>query len=331
MSQPGLTSLVPVAKRYALGQDPVQIDWRQVNHSSMRSDELIWMSLEDPSNEELLTILPHFVGAQTRILDEVITKHRRPKVVEYDDVTLVVALNFKMEHGVLRIGETQIVFGNGFVVSIWRHASMNDQAMRDELESKPELLKRGADYIVADLLNGITDAYSSELISLEYQVERMESLFFGGRFTHKDIEKAYRLRRTLLRIQSAIGPMSELARRFSRQPVAAYVRPTSQAYFAEVADRIARLTEMIGVLRETAAFAFEGGMMVIQLQQNDIGRKLAAWAAILAIPTAVAGIYGMNFKYMPELDLPFGYPLILGGVLVVCLILYKRFKKMEWL
>ena len=287
----------------------------------------------EPTDEELLQLLPHFIGAQSRALDEVLVKHRRPKVVEYGTVSLVVAINYKVHHGIVRFGETQILFGAGFLISIWRHAivSTTDADIRAELETKPEMLNRGADFIVAELLNSITDSYAAELLTLEHQVEKVESHFFKGHFHHKDIESVYQLRRTLLRIQSCIGPLSELARRYSRQPTAAYVDSMSQVYFAEVADRIARLSELIGVLRDTTAFAFEGGMMIIQLQQNEISRKLAAWAAILAIPTALAGIYGMNFKIMPELDWSFGYPLVLGIMGTVCGGLYYRFKKMEWL
>lgn len=331
MSQSSLTPLMHVAKRYVEGQSPESIDLNHLRHP-LATGGLVWVSLVDPTDEELLSLLPHFIGVHSRVVDEVLVKHRRPKVVEYGPVSLVVAINYKVNHGIVRFGETQILFGSGFLISIWRHATTaTDYDVRVELESKPELLNRGADFIVAELLNNITDNYAAQLLTLEHQVEKVEAHFFKGRFHHKDIENAYQLRRTLLRIQSSIGPLSELARRYSRQPTAAYVNIASQAYFAEVADRIARLSELIGVLRDTTAFAFEGGMMIIQLQQNEISRKLAAWAAILAIPTALAGIYGMNFKIMPELDWSFGYPLVLGLMGTVCGSLYYRFKKMEWL
>lgn len=330
MSQPSLTSLAHVAKRYSVGQSPEWIDLNQLEQP-VKTDGLVWVSLVDPSDEELLAILPHFIGQQSRVIDEVITKHRRPKVVEYDAVSLIVAISIKAHHGGVHFGEMQVLFGADFLISIWRHPTIDDTETREELESKPELLMRGADFVVAELLNMMTDDYTEQLFTLEHQVKKVESHFFGGRFQHKDIQKAYHLRRTLLRIQSSIGPLSELSRRFSRQPMVPYVGRASQAYFAEVADRLARLLELIGVWRDTIAFAFEGGMMVIQLQQNDIGRKLAAWAAILAIPTALAGIYGMNFKIMPELEWDYGYPLVLGVMGSVCGGLYYTFKKNGWL
>ena len=330
MSQSSLVPSAHIAKRYAAGQRPQTLDLNNLT-DPVQTDSIVWLSLIHPTEDELLQILPHFIGSQSRVLDEVVVKHRRPKVVEYDAVSLVVAITYKVDHGVLRFGETQILFGAGYIISIWSHTAMTDAESRAELEAKPELLLRGADYIVAELLNSITDSYASQLLTLEHQVEKVEAQFFGGRFLHKDIEKAYRLRRTLLRIQSSIGPLAELSRRFSRQPALIYVGPSSQAYFSEVADRIARLSELIGVLRDTTAFAFEGGMMIIQLQQNDISRKLAAWAAILAIPTALAGIYGMNFTFMPELEWSFGYPMVLGVMALVCSGLYYRFKKMQWL
>ena len=175
-----------------------------------------------------------------------------------------------------------------------------------------------------------TDDYTQSLLQFENRVEKAETHFFLCSSQKKDIEQVYYLRRSLLRIQSSISPLSELSRRFTRQNVS-YIGDDSRAYFAEVADRIARQAELISALRDTLAFAFEGGMMIIQLQQNDITRKLAAWAAIIAIPTAFAGIYGMNFTHMPELDVVYGYPIIIGVMGAICGGLYRRFKKIGWL
>lgn len=290
---------------------------------------ILWASLSNPSDSELAQLLPHVVK-QTRVITEMQTKHRRPKVVEYEGASLIVAITIKMDNGLLRFGESQILFGEGFVFSVWRDTSLSDSTVQQYIEDTPELIIRGADYIVAEILDFITDDYTESLQRFEKQVEKAESHFFVGAFHKKDIEQVYRLRRTLLHIQSSIAPLSELARRFTRQNLK-YIGDDSRAYFAEVADRIARQAELIRALRDALAFAFEAGMMIVQLQQNDITRKLAAWAAIIAIPTAVAGIYGMNFVYMPELNWTFSYPVVLGGISMVCLSLHRRFKRMGWL
>lgn len=317
------------AQLYRMHQPSEKIELNQLQVPKS-TDEFLWLNLPDPSATDLKHLLPPFIQKQSRVLKEMQSKHRRPKVVDYGDFCLVICITYQLHHGILKIGESQILFGQHFLVSIWRNTIFDDNEIRASLEQRPELISRGASYLAAEILNTLTDNYADQIAELEHKVEKVESVFFQGRFTSDDIEKAYNLRRSLLRLQSAIGPLSELTRRLSRQP-SDYVSNASQAYFSEVADRIARLAEFIGVLRDTIAFAFEGGTMIIQLQQNDISRKLAAWAAILAIPTALAGIYGMNFKIMPELDWKFGYPIILGVMLVICLGLYSRFKRMRWL
>lgn len=292
---------------------------------------VLWVSLVNPSAEELDQIVTQLLSATTRALDEMKTRHRRPKVVEYNRASLIVAILPGATHQSVYGGEAQLLFGANFVLTVWRNTSLNDHSLRDQLEQHPTQILRGADYVVAELLNELTDFYTDQLQVYERRVEHVEKSFFGvERFQQHDITQAFKLRRELLRLQNSIAPLSELARRFARQPMP-YISPTSQAYFAEVADRIARLSELIGVYRDTVAFAFEGGAMIIDLQQTDISRKLAAWAAILAIPTALAGIYGMNFKIMPELDWTFGYPLVLLVMLSICLSLYVKFKKMKWL
>ncbi|HHU93522.1 MAG TPA: magnesium and cobalt transport protein CorA [Alcaligenaceae bacterium] len=313
---------------YVPGQAPQQLDQAYPRPEKVPGS-VLWISLYDPSVAELEQLLPYYVQQQ-RAIDEIQSRHRRPKVVTYEGASLIVAMTFFSEQGVVRFGEVQLLFGDGFLISIWRNTRLNDHEVQEYLEESPELIARGADYISAEILDFITDDYTESLLEFERRVEKAETHLFVGRSQKKDIEQVYHLRRTLLRIQSSIGPLSELSRRFARQNET-YIGDGSRAYFAEVADRIARQAELIGALRDTLAFAFEGGMMIIQLQQNDVTRKLAAWAAIIAIPTAFAGIYGMNFQNMPELSWNYGYPVVLSSMAVVCAGLYYRFKRMKWL
>lgn len=315
-------------KYYALNQSGVELKADELFAPKAEGD-LVWISLTNPTDEELSELLPRFVK-QERVIDEMQTKHLRPKVVEYEKASLVVAITVHLHKGVVGFGESQILFGEGFVISVWRNTSLSDLEVQTYLEETPEQIERGADYVVAEILDFITDDYTESLLQFEKQVLKAERHFFIGRSEKRDIEQVYRLRRTLLRIQSSIAPLAELSRRFMRQNLS-YIGDDSRAYFYEVADRIDRQADLIRSLRDTLAFAFEAGMMIVQLQQNDITRKLAAWAAILAIPTAVAGIYGMNFTHMPELDLRYGYPVVLGAMGLVCGSLYRQFKKIGWL
>lgn len=318
-----------IIKYYALNKPPVELASLVAAPPPVTVGGILWISLSNPTDAELAQLLPQFVK-QERVIDEMQTKHLRPKVVEYEKASLVVAITIHLTKGVVGFGESQILFGEGFVISVWRNTSLSDAQVQQYLEETPDLIARGADYVVAEILDFITDDYTTSLQLFEKQVEREEKNFFIGSPQKKDIEQVYKLRRTLLRIQSSIVPLAELARRFMRQSVS-YIGDDSRAYFFEVADRIDRQADLIRALRDTLAFAFEAGMMIGQLQQNDITRKLAAWAAILAIPTAVAGIYGMNFTHMPELDVVYGYPIIIGVMGAICGGLYRRFKKIGWL
>lgn len=315
-------------KYYVLNQPPVELSTLDSLPAKTEGD-LLWISLSNPTDEELTHLLPRFVK-QERVIEEMQTKHLRPKVVEYEKASLIVAITVHLNKGAVGFGESQILFGEGFVVSVWRNTSLSDLQVQQYLEETPEQIERGADYVVAEILDFITDDYTDSLLQFEKQVLKAEKHFFVGHSEKKDIEQVYRLRHTLLRIQSSIAPLAELSRRFMRQNLS-YIGEDSRAYFYEVADRIDRQADLIRSLRDTLAFAFEAGMMIGQLQQNDITRKLAAWAAILAIPTAVAGIYGMNFINMPELNLRYGYPAVLGAMGVVCGSLYRQFKKIGWL
>jgi magnesium transporter len=227
-------------------------------------------------------------------------------------------------------GETQLIIGDGFLFTIRRGSTAPFSALRERLEAAPELLARGSDYIASELLDFLVDRYVQAVSRLEGVVENAEQKLLIRGAKDADIRRLYRQRRDLLRIHNAIAPMAEICRRLARVEMTA-IDMNARPYFAEVADRVMRIDELVAALRDALAFAFEASLMIGQSQQNDTTRRLASWAAILAVPTAVAGIYGMNFKYMPELEWTYGYPVTLGGIAVACGLLYWRFRRAGWL
>jgi magnesium transporter len=285
--------------------------------------------LNEPSSA-LLERLGEDMGFSRKAIEEIVSPHRRPKVVEYENLTLIVAITVEVDNHRPSFGDTQILIGKGFLVTIRRGATATHQELRDQLENSPEFLGRGSDYVASALLDLIVDRYVKALSKLESVVEGVEQQFLLRGFRESDVRRLYRQRRDLLRIHTAISPLAEICRRLSRVEMR-NVDTDSRAYFGEVADRVLRANEFINSLREALAFAFEASLMIGQSQQTDTTKKLAAWAAILAVPTAVAGIYGMNFKYMPELDWLYGYPAVLGVTFTVCAVLYWKFKKSGWL
>jgi magnesium transporter len=202
--------------------------------------------------------------------------------------------------------------------------------VRKHWESCPSALAKGEDFILYALLDFIVDNYMPVLDAIEDEVEAIEDNVLARPMDTADIERLYMLRRDLLRLRNAAGPLVEVCRRLSGAELP-QIRPAMHTLFNDVTDHIRTVQEKIDNMREVLAFAFEASVLVGQSQETAIAKKLAAWAAILAVPTALAGIYGMNFKDMPELGFEYAYPTVLGIMLAVCVILHWRFRKNGWL
>jgi magnesium transporter len=290
---------------------------------------LLWVGLKDP-DPALLEQIGAKLGFSRRIMEEIIEPHRRVKVIEFKELTLIIAITVEVEGTRPAFGEIQMLVGKDFLITIRRGATATHKGLREHLEGMPELLERGSDFVASTLLDLLVDRYVVALTRYEAEVEAVEQKFLLRGFGDFDVRKLYRLRRDLLRIHTSIFPLTEVCRRLARVEMV-HIDIGCRGYFGEVADRVQRVDELINSLREALAFAFEAGSMIGQSQQTDITKKLASWAAILAVPTAVAGIYGMNFQDMPELKWAYGYPLIIGITAAACGLLYWKFKKAKWL
>ena len=202
--------------------------------------------------------------------------------------------------------------------------------MRQHWEACPSSLARGEDFILWAILDFIVDNYMPVLEAIHEEVEAIEDHVLAKPLTSADIERLYMLRRDLLRLRNAVGPLVDVCGRLSTSDLP-QIRPAMQPMFRDVTDHIRTVQEKIDSSREVLAFAFEASLLVGQSQETAIAKRLASWAAILAVPTAIAGIYGMNFKNMPELEMQFGYYTVIVAILALCGILYWRFRKNGWL
>jgi magnesium transporter len=215
-------------------------------------------------------------------------------------------------------------------VTVRHGASTSYTAVRERCESCPRALARGEDYILYAILDFIVDNYSPVLESIHEEVEEIEDYVLSNAITKAQIERLYMLRRDLLRLRNAIGPLVEVCRRLEHDELS-MVRPAMQTLFRDVTDHVRNIQERIDSMREVLAFAFEASLLVGQAQETAVSKKLASWLAILAVPTAVAGIYGMNFKYIPELQWEYSYFVVMGMMALACLGLYWRFRRVGWL
>jgi magnesium transporter len=256
--------------------------------------------------------------------------HQRPKLEQYGDALFIVARTAQLVSGRVAFGETHLFVGKGYIVSVRHGTSTSYATVRQHWESCPAALAKGEDFILYAILDFIVDNYMPVLEQIQEEVDEIEDRVLANPMTGADIERLYMLRRDLLRLRNAADPLVEVCRRLTGGDLQ-QIRPAMHNLYRDVTDHIRTVQEKIDNLREVLAFAFEASLLVGQSQETAIAKKLASWAAILAVPTAVAGIYGMNFDQMPELRSDYGYPAVLGFILGVCSLLYWRFRKNGWL
>ena len=294
-----------------------------------KDGHVVWIGLLEPSRELLQRLQQQF-HLHDLAIEDAEHPHQRPKLELYGDALFIVARTAQMADGRIQFGETHIFIGKGFIVSIRHGASTSYAAVRQHWESCPTALSKGEDFILYAILDFIIDNYMPVLETIEDEFDAIEDRVLVKPMTTADIERLYMLRRDLLRLRNAAGPLVEVCRRLTDTELP-QIRPAIHPLFRGVTDHVRTVQEKIDSLREVLAFAFEASLLAGQSQETAIAKKLASWAAILAVPTAIAGIYGMNFKDMPELNAAWGYPAVLTFIVCCCSILYWRFRKNGWL
>jgi magnesium transporter len=314
---------------YAGGRRVADVDIEEAGKWARRPGHVVWLGLLEPSADLLARVQAQF-NLHELAIEDANNAHQRPKVEQYGDALFVVARTAQMVGGRIAFGETHLFIGRGYVVSVRHGASTSYAQVRGRCEACPTTLARGEDYILYAILDFIVDNYRPVIETIHAEVEQIEDTVLAGKLGSHHVERLYMLRRDLLRLRTAVRPLVEVCRRLEHAEVMA-IDAALQPLFRDVTDHVYRVQEEIDSLREVLAFAFEASQMIGQAQQTAITRKLAAWAAILAVPTAVAGIYGMNFENMPELHWTYGYFVVISLVLLACSGLFWRFRRDGWL
>jgi magnesium transporter len=320
---------VVAASVYAGGRRVANIAIEEAGDWSRRPSHVVWIGLHEPSNE-LLRRVQAQLSLHDLAIEDAGKAHQRPKLEQYGDALFVVARTAQIVGGRIAFGETHLFVGRGYVVSVRHGASVSYGAVRQRCEACPTVLSHGEDYILYAILDFIVDNYMPVLETIQAEVEAIEDSVLATALKQGDVERLYTLRRDLLRLRNAVVPLVEVCRRLEHAEVMP-IDAAMQPLFRDVTDHVKRVQEEIDSLREVLAFAFEASLMTGQAQQTAITRRLAAWAAILAVPTAVAGIYGMNFEHMPELKWTYGYFAVLAFILTTCGLIYWRLKRYGWL
>jgi magnesium transporter len=292
-------------------------------------DRFVWIGLHEPSEELLREIQKEF-GLHDLAVEDALNAHQRPKIEEYGEAFFVVLRTVQLVNGTLAFGETQIFVGPRYLVSVRHGASLSYAEVRARCERTPHLLAKGPGFVLYAIMDFVVDHYFPTVDACETEFEQLEERIFDGTFDQEATQRIYDLKRDLVALKRAVSPLIDVCNRLVRvgSPL---IPEDSRAYFRDVYDHVVRINESVDTLRDLLTTALEANLSLVSVRQNEVMKRLAAWAAILAVPTAIAGIYGMNFEFMPELHWRYGYAIVMSVVAVTCSVLYWRFKRADWL
>lgn len=320
---------IAAAYKYLGGKRGPAIDFADPASIYLGEGEFAWIGVVDPTPEEL-RMLQELFDLHPLAVEDALKAHQLPKVEIYGEQLFIVATTAAFRDDAILYGETSIFVGRCHIITV-RHGSARDHTgLRAQLEASSKLLAHGVDYVLHGLLDFIVDGYVPVVEEIEEDVLAIETSVIDAFLSRQEVSRLFALRREVIRFQRHLGPMTEVAGRLVRLDLP-IIDPNIRAYFRDILDHVQRVSVRVDGLKDTIAGVFEVSTLFEQQRQSAITRQLAAWAAILAVPTAIAGIYGMNFEHMPELTTRYGYFVVVGVIAAICSVLYVRFRRSGWL
>ena len=294
-----------------------------------RPDCFVWVALKDPTQAELEEMRDEF-GLHELAVEDARHGHQRPKIEEYGNSLFAVLQTIEIKGDELQVGEVDIFVGPNYILSVRLHSERGFTEVRARCEREPHLLKHGAAYVFYALMDAVVDRYFPILDALESELEQIEEQIFLSNTARSNIEALYALKRRLMTLKHAVDPLMEAVSKLYGGRVPQICSGMGE-YFRDVFDHLQRLHATIEGIRDMQTTAIQVNLGMISLNETEVTKKLAAWAAIIGVPTMIAGIYGMNFKNMPELEWVWGYPVSIAVMAVIDFWLYFQFKKIKWL
>ncbi|MBM4260843.1 MAG: magnesium/cobalt transporter CorA [Deltaproteobacteria bacterium] len=314
---------------YQDGRKLADIPVSEIHSYIQRKDCFVWVAIKDPEPEELAAMQAQF-GLHDLAVEDAHHGHQRPKIEEYGQSLFVVLHMIENGGEELKVGEVAIFVGPNYVLSVRSRAERGFVDVRKRCEGEPDLLKHGSGYVLYALMDAVVDRYFPILDFIETELEQVEERIFAKQTERQSIEALYGIKQKLMTLRHAVEPLLEAIGRLhgGRVPQLAL---GLQDYFRDVSDHLVRLNQSIDSLRDMVTTAISVSLSLVSLQENEVTKRLAAYGALIAVPTLVAGIYGMNFKYMPEIEWIHGYPVTLIVMVLIDLYLFFRFRKAKWL
>ena len=293
-------------------------------------DSFLWIGLHEPTPSEFDLVTAEF-GLHPLAVEDAVKAHQRPKLEMYDDSLFLVlkTLHYFDDTSLVETGELMLFIGDSFIVTVRHGPGAELRSVRRRLEKQPDLLRLGPGAVMYAVADTVVDAYTAIGGELETDLEDVESrVFSAGR--EADAERIYSLKREVLECRRAAAPLIEPIRRLATADVP-FVPAETRPFFRDVADHVTRMTEQIESYDRLLSDVLSAHLAQVGVRQNEDMRKISAWAAIFAVPTMIAGVYGMNFDDMPELRQWWGYPAALALMVCACVGLHRIFRRSGWL
>ena len=316
---------------YAEGRRTAPVELCDIGRALEEPGRFAWIGLHSPSAELLRQVQREF-GLHDLAVEDAHHAHQRPKLEAYGDTLFIVLRTARVNAETRRIefGETHFFVGTNFIVSVRHGSSVSYADVRARCETTPQLLRKGPGFALYALMDSIVDQYFPVVDALGEELEGIEEQIFGETSSRETTAQIYQLKRQLLEVKRAVSPLIDICNRLVRFDLDLIPEDT-RPYFRDVYDHVVRINEMVDNTRELLTTALDANFSLISIAQNEVSKRFAGWAAIIAVPTLVAGIYGMNFKAMPELEWDYGYPFVLGLTFGLAGLLYLLFKRSGWL
>lgn len=314
---------------YCEGRRVASVEIGDIREVLKKPDQFVWIGLHEPEAEMLQQVQREF-GLHDLAIEDALRAHQRPKLEAYGDTLFIVLRTAQMNGPRIDLGETHFFLGSNFIVTIRHGSSLAYTEVRSRCESTPDLLRKGPGFALYAVMDAIVDQYFPVIDELEQELGAVEEKIFDEKFRRETTQEIYQLKRQLMDVKRAVSPLIDICNRLMRFDLK-LIEPETRPYFRDVYDHTIRINEMVDNARELLSTALEANFSLISISQSEVSKRFAGWAAIIGIPTMVAGVYGMNFKHMPELDWRLGYPVVMTITIGTCIALYLLFKRSGWL
>ncbi len=315
---------------YLDGLREANVDLSDISEVVQKPGRFVWIGLHEP-DEAILDQVREEFGLHELAIEDALRAHQRPKIESYGDTLFIVlrTAQINAQHHT-EFGETHFFMGHNFIVSVRHGSSLSYTEVRARCEGKPHLLRKGPAFALYAVMDSIVDQYFPVVEGLEQELDAIEEKIFGTAPSRATTEQIYQLKRELLQVRRAISPLIDICNKLVRFDLELIPEDT-RTYFRDIYDHSIRINEMVDNTRELLNTALEANFSLISISQSEVGKRFAGWAAIIGLPTMIAGIYGMNFEHMPGLMWEYGFEVVLIFTICSCFALFVFFRRLGWL